>query len=289
MRRIACLAFAVALIAPSGSYAVTPDRTVEVGAAPSFTFEGVDTTATNVSTEAGEPVCSKTPAAYCDYTLIKVTAAGTMTILFEMDSDTTDVDPSLYESNENADQGKLLKDGTGGAGAPETIGLEAEPGYYLVVAAYYATQESGFVAKGTFEAAVPDTGTGGTPTPPGEGANKAPEATITKLGAKARSRSLKGFAGSAQDPDGTVARVEVALVRRQGSRCSQLTANGGFAKLAKCEPTRFLRARGTTKWSLRLRKRLAKGSYVLYVRAVDNAGTTQAGFSRSNRRAFKVV
>jgi hypothetical protein len=58
--------------------------------------------------------------------------------------------------------------------------------------------------------------------------------------------------------------------------------------VASSAPTSFIAAKGTTKWSYKLRKKLAKGSYTLFARATDSAGQAQAGFTPANKRAFKV-
>jgi hypothetical protein len=57
-----------------------------------------------------------------------------------------------------------------------------------------------------------------------------------------------------------------------------------------CATPRWLRARGTTHWRYRFNRRLPKGRYVLYVRAVDNAGVYDAAFTRHkhNKLPFTV-
>jgi hypothetical protein len=68
-----------------------------------------------------------------------------------------------------------------------------------------------------------------------------------------------------------------------------MTAKGKFVKQAKCDaPTTWLLAKGTTKWSYKLKKKLKKGGYTVFARATDGAGQVQAGFTPANKRAFKV-
>jgi hypothetical protein len=43
-------------------------------------------------------------------------------------------------------------------------------------------------------------------------------------------------------------------------------------KGGRCAPTVFLRAKGTTRWSLKLPAALPTGSFVVYARATDTAG-----------------
>ena len=70
---------------------------------------------------------------------------------------------------------------------------------------------------------------------------------------------------------GRIARVEVALARRAGSRCRWY---GGrrFARAAtSCGRPRWVRATGTESWRLRFRQ-LSRGTYQATVRATDAAG-----------------
>jgi hypothetical protein len=84
-------------------------------------------------------------------------------------------------------------------------------------------------------------------------------------------------------------RVEVAIVRKRRGRCSELLANGHFGKYARCrKPRSFLPATGTTRWSYALRQRLPLGYYVVYARAIDNAGQQQSSFGTKSRRPFRV-
>jgi hypothetical protein len=129
-----------------------------------------------------------------------------------------------------------------------------------------------------------------------------PQSRITGLARKVKSRKLKGFKGTAGDDRG-VKRVQIALVRLQnGARgaatgkatCRTLTGRGKFkstkASGKRCVLVGFLRARGTTNWSFKLKKRLPQGSYVLYSRATDSAGQHESAFTAAarNRVAFRV-
>jgi hypothetical protein len=86
-----------------------------------------------------------------------------------------------------------------------------------------------------------------------------------------------------------VSRVEIALQLKKGKKCKQMKKSGRFAKQAKCDaPTSWLKAKGTTKWSFKLKKKLKKGNYTVFARATDSAGQVQAGFTPANKRKFKV-
>jgi hypothetical protein len=79
-----------------------------------------------------------------------------------------------------------------------------------------------------------------------------------------------------------VRRVEVAVMRRAGKRCRWLTASGGFATRS-CTTPRWLRARGTTRWRLTLRRALPGGRYTIRSRATIGAGFPEASFSTRDR------
>ena len=111
------------------------------------------------------------------------------------------------------------------------------------------------------------------PTPePIEDLEKPPAPATAKLARMPRrAAQLKVLRGTAADPDG-IARVDVALVRRDGRRCRQMAANFVFTRLASCgAPSSYVIAAGTSAWSLRLRRRLTPGTYTAFVRVIDPA------------------
>ena len=118
---------------------------------------------------------------------------------------------------------------------------------------------------------------------------------------------LKGFSGTASDPDGNgVQKVQIALVKRARGgvkakasagarlRCFALSAKQSFkrtkAKKNQC-PQVWLTAKGTAKWSFKLKGTLPPGKYVVFARAVDGKGLAETSFSRKlgNRYGFRVV
>ena len=77
---------------------------------------------------------------------------------------------------------------------------------------------------------------------------------------------------------GTVARVEVAISRAAGrKRCRFVAAGGTLTSARSCSKPVWLKAKGTTRWSLSLKRRLPRGTYTIQVRARDAAGNRQAG------------
>jgi uncharacterized delta-60 repeat protein len=150
--------------------------------------------------------------------------------------------------------------------------------------------------------------------PPPPAKNQPPHARIKKLGKTVDAAKLKGFFGTAADPEGEpLRRVQIALVRKVarkpkahaavaaaakkgGRSCLDLrSAKGGFklvhAKGGKPCPLLWLDATGTSSWSFKLAAALPVGSYVLYARAVDGKGLAETAFSAAagNRAAFRVT
>jgi hypothetical protein len=113
------------------------------------------------------------------------------------------------------------------------------------------------------------------PTPPPPLVQHAPVAKITKATAKA-------ISGTAADADGDLVKVEVAVVQKTGKRCKVLTAKGTL-KNAKCTVRTFLKANGTTAWTFKLKRKLQKGRYLVYARAIDAGGR-----SATAQRAFRL-
>jgi hypothetical protein len=129
-----------------------------------------------------------------------------------------------------------------------------------------------------------------------------PQSRIVGLRASVGKRSLRSFHGTATDDHG-VKLVEVALLKIEGNaraavirRCRTLTLKGGLRLTdppeagAACPARPFLPARGTTRWTFRLKRHLPRGRYVVYSRAVDSAGDAERSFTaaRGNRIAFRV-
>jgi len=125
-----------------------------------------------------------------------------------------------------------------------------------------------------------------TPTPEPAGpvedlSDKPPTASVAKLASRAK--ALKRISGTAADDKG-VQRVDLALVRRRGRTCTSMAPNFTFKPAKDCaDPASFLIAKGTSKWSLTLRRRLAAGGYTLFVRAIDSANATSI-----TRKSFKL-
>ena len=94
-------------------------------------------------------------------------------------------------------------------------------------------------------------------------------------GARLRSRAGRlRLAGRARPArcGGRIARVEVAVARVSGRRCRFLSRSGRLGPRRRCRASdaSFLRARGTSAWSLRVRA--PRGRYRAFVRATDVFG-----------------
>jgi hypothetical protein len=112
-----------------------------------------------------------------------------------------------------------------------------------------------------------------------------PAATFSAARAKKGKLRLRGGAGDTGCAASTVARVEVAISRKAGRKCRFVTRSGRLSGPRKCTKPVWLKAKGTTSWSLATKRRLRRGSYTLRVRARDIAGNVQA---RPARRTLRV-
>lgn len=268
-----------------------PDRTFEPSAAtPTVEWDSAPMSAAVLGVDTDR-----------DNTLVKLPAGGGLTIKLSEFSEPTgagaDFDIRLYAADANGDpEGEALGEALNADFEKESLTVKSlKPGNYNVEINAFATVEGTFHGQITATGATVSGAGGGTPAPaPGEpvpapapapapAADETPDARIGKI-----ARRPKSFKGTATDDKG-VAEVEVAVQRRKGRKCTQMTAKGKFVKQAKCDaPTTWLTARGTTKWTFKLRKKLKKGRYTLFARATDSAGQQQAGFTRANKRAFRV-
>jgi hypothetical protein len=98
-----------------------------------------------------------------------------------------------------------------------------------------------------------------------------PSTRITKLPTRRRPT----VSGVATDNHG-IDMVELSVTRRSGTRCMALTAKGKWRRAGKpargrCALTFLIRAKGTTKWSARL-KGLGRGRFEIASRAFDDLG-----------------
>jgi hypothetical protein len=72
---------------------------------------------------------------------------------------------------------------------------------------------------------------------------------------------------------GAVKRVAVSVAKLKGKRCRYLQPNGRVARRAtSCSRRRYVRAKGTRRWSFTAKRRLPAGSYSVVVKAADAAG-----------------
>jgi hypothetical protein len=124
---------------------------------------------------------------------------------------------------------------------------------------------------------------------PGQTIDHPPKAVIKKNGLRSRKAKGRRATGLAKD-DHQVVRVEVAIqTKSRGNICRQLQHNLRFSSGRHCgKPRIFFAATGTTHWSWKLKRRLPHGYYVLYARAIDNAGQQQVDYPTRARRPFRV-
>jgi Bacterial Ig domain len=219
---------------------------------------------------AGLPGCGTALIHDCDYTLLHVTTPGKVTVKTTAASSPTTIDVAIniYASDASGTKGKpkAAADSTGGSNEANETGAftsDTPDAYWLVEVEYLD------VVAGSYD--------GEAQLAPGVGVEPdtvAPTIKITSPKAKktVKSSKLKSISGTAAD-DGSVAKVEVAVLTGKGSKCKSLNSKGSFSK-AKCAAPTYLPAKGTTKWSYKLKKKLKKGTYVVLVKATDDTGDT---------------
>jgi hypothetical protein len=267
------LVTALVLAAPPIA-AGAPARNATLSAAsPTFAWEDGPRDGAGSDVANPLPMCTD-PGFYCDETLLKLEAVGTLEVRADASGEVRpDIDLYLYRSDAQGAAGRQVKISETPNPDERIVVEEIEPGYYLVRAAYYSGINVTY--KGTATLSFPP-------------ANQPPRATIAKLPASGTASRFRRFSGTATD-DGEVAKVEVGLLRIQGNRCTELTAAGSFRRASSCRaPRTFLAATGAASWSFRLRRALAKGSYRVFARAVDADGVVQAEFGSTSRRSFRV-
>jgi hypothetical protein len=104
-------------------------------------------------------------------------------------------------------------------------------------------------------------------------------APTAKIVTRKVSKGVLTLAGTAKAaPCAKKLRTVNVTVYSQASktRCRFLALGGALGKKLPCSSPVALVAKGTTKWTLKTRGRLAKGKYLAYVRAIDAAGGRQA-------------
>jgi hypothetical protein len=101
-----------------------------------------------------------------------------------------------------------------------------------------------------------------------------PTSGFTRRAARRASRK-RILRGTARDVGCGLDRVAISVARKHGRVCRLLTRKRRLSHRTSCAHRRWLRVRGTSRWSFRLPRRLPKGTYVIRTRAVDFAGNAQ--------------
>ncbi len=96
------------------------------------------------------------------------------------------------------------------------------------------------------------------------------------------------IAGTAHGDRLGLTRVEVAVGRRvSATRCRWYRGGGRFAAPSPCSSLRYVRARGTSSWSARVRIR-TRGTYLIASRAVQRGGVVEHGRGKVNTRSIRL-
>jgi hypothetical protein len=102
-----------------------------------------------------------------------------------------------------------------------------------------------------------------------------------------RGISLRGVSrdrGCGPHGRGKVAQVSLAISRRVGKRCQWLQPKGGFSRTRSCRRKAYVPARGTSRWTYKLKAGLRRGTYAVVPRAIDAVGNREKPV-RGSRRA----
>jgi hypothetical protein len=107
-----------------------------------------------------------------------------------------------------------------------------------------------------------------------------------------------GAAAVPRSPLWKLRRVQVAIQvlkpKHKTAGCVWIRDRRGHTKqtpkfLGSCGPTVWLTAKGTRHWRLKLRKRLPRGRYLLFARALNRAGVSDNHFSRSRHNERRLT
>lgn len=107
-------------------------------------------------------------------------------------------------------------------------------------------------------------------------------------------RRLLKISGTATGRGSEVVKVELAMRREKKGRCVWLKSSSGGVRNSKprsgeCTKSTWLKASGTADWSYRFKRKLPRGTYRLYARAVLADGTMQSVFTTGkNSVKFKI-
>jgi hypothetical protein len=268
----------LALLAVAAVAMAEPDNKIKLGDGTySAKWEGTGSGSLAVQNTMDAAGCQPT-IHDCYETLIEVTEPGTLAVKTSDSQDPSckagacDTDLQIFSSDASGEPKKELQESA--AANPtsnEAVSVKVSaPGFYLARIDYAICQQCTIPAEATLKAV----------------GDAVPAVTAGKPGTK----KVKTFKGTASDDKG-VAKVEAGIIQlgKKGT-CKDLKANGKLKKhKGQCtQPGIWLAAKGTTAWTLKLKKPLKKGKYVLFARATDTTGQTQGGYGPANMKKFTV-
>jgi Big-like domain-containing protein len=253
-------------LALSGTAGAAPARTGQLNAgSTSYKWTGpIGFGLVTFSDQAGLPGCGTPVLHDCDYTLLHVATPGKVTVKTSTTSPTTlDTSINIYASDASGTQGK-----------PKANADSSSPNVDEQAAFTSDTPDAYWLVEINYLDVVGGDYNGEATLVPGEGieATVAPTIAIKSPKKSVKASKFKSISGTASD-DGSVTKVEVAVLSGKGAKCKSMTAKGSFTK-AKCTAPKFLAAKGTSSWSLKLKKKLKKGTYAVLVKATDDTGNS---------------
>ena len=106
-------------------------------------------------------------------------------------------------------------------------------------------------------------------------------------GAYAARLAPKLLTGTAAGDTIGVQEVRVAVALKAGAKCRWLNSKGVLGAPSACDKPRFMRARGTTQWSVRV-KLSARGNWRVLSRAIQTGGVAETAVTRDNTVSFTI-
>jgi len=129
------------------------------------------------------------------------------------------------------------------------------------------------------------------PVPTGLADTVAPGSEITSLVSGRRYTRIVAIRGRTGADRSDIARVDVAVARRVGTRCRYMGPRGVFGPIRACRGPRFVPARSSgNRWIRPFRAPLAPGKYLVLSRATDGAGNRETTTMNTiNTSSFTII
>jgi hypothetical protein len=178
-------------------------------------------------------------------------------------------------------------------GAPQSLNLAFALRRYVAVR---AVDDQGNVGRLALVDRTPGAGNPGGGNPgggnPGGGNpggctdRRAPASTIRGRALRIRRSGIKASGGSRDHGCAGLRRVDVIIAQLTGRKCRFVRPRGGLTHRRDCRRLVLIKARGTRKWSINLKRKLPRGRYRITASGLDKKGNRerQRRGNTANRR-----